>query len=129
VRTNEALEPADLIKEILNQELDSRQRLEAAQKLSGLGTRGFHHPDAKADSRIRNYTVETETVRGRTLVHVFATDGRGKKHVVLRGIHTGDGKFEKERDAHGHRVAYQGDWWSQYMVAEQRGRKTRVAGR
>ncbi|GEM_PF-2598555 len=89
------------------------QSLNAVESLARAGVTDIQLADR--DGTMRSYRVEQASLGGRTMVHLFARDDRGREHVVLRGLASGDGTYVRERGADGRFVDFQGSWWSQNM--------------
>jgi len=84
---------------------------------SGVGTDQNPLQIRDRDGNVRNYVIEEQQAgNGRTMVHLFAQDDQGERHVVLRGVMQQDGSVQQERDDQGRFVAIEGAWWKQNMA-------------
>jgi hypothetical protein len=104
-------------KTLLDNNASKQERLAAAEKLAAKGDTNFSVQDQNGS---HNYRIEQSKIGkdGRSFLHVYAADGQnnksesGNEHVMLRAISDGKGNFEQQKSSSGHKVGYEGDWWS-----------------
>lgn len=105
------------IRVLENSHPNIQEKLKKVAKLADLGETSVTLVDKNGIQR--ECRVEMEKIgnpgKEKTLIHLFATDERGKEHVILRGIKTENGDFEQQRDRNGNKVSYIGNWWTTHM--------------
>jgi hypothetical protein len=118
-------------KTLLDNNASKQERLAAAEKLAAKGDTNFSVQDQNGS---HNYRIEQSKIGedGRSFLHVYAADGKnnksaesGNEHVMLRAISDGKGNFEQEKSSSGHKVNFEGDWWSRNAARFSAGDKSR----
>jgi len=63
---------------------------------------------------MHDFAIGRQTVgNGVHLLHLYAQDGSGKSHPVLRGVER-HGQIAQQSHHNGSQVKYVGDWWSSH---------------
>jgi hypothetical protein len=92
---------------LFNPNASAEQKLATVQGLYDAGLKQLSYRDQSGEHQLQ---LEKITVgeSGRSMVHLFGTDGNGQQHTILRGIAQADGKFGNEKDQQGQAVDFYG---------------------
>lgn len=102
-----------LAQTLLSDRSTAQEKLKAVETLARGGIDHLQMQDK--DGTVRDLRLELEKAGSRTMVHLYATDEKGREHVLMRGISNGDSTYTHEKNSRGKDVSFYGSWWETNM--------------